>query len=98
VYVDFEDIRRYPEAVEIAKSRAELFLATPRIQKPGEQGFFRLIENAHPAGVLIRNLGAIAYFRGKGFSLRGDFFFERSQPVDSRVLGRAGFGAPDSFL
>ncbi|MBV8227884.1 MAG: U32 family peptidase, partial [Verrucomicrobia bacterium] len=35
IYVDFEDIRRYPEAVAIAQSSAELFLATPRIQKPG---------------------------------------------------------------
>jgi U32 family peptidase len=86
VYIDFEDIRRYPEAIEIAKSDAELFLATPRIQKPGEQGFFRLIENARPAGVLIRNLGAIAYFCGKGFSLRGDFSLNVANPLTARFL------------
>ena len=90
VYVDFEDIRRYPEAVEIAKSGAELFLATPRIQKPGEQGFFRLIENARPAGVLIRNLGAIAYFRGKGFSLRGDFSLNVANPLTAAFLVEQG--------
>jgi putative protease len=90
VYVDFEDIRRYPEAVEIAKSGAELFLATPRIQKPGEQGFFRLIENACPAGVLIRNLGAIAYFRGKGFSLRGDFSLNVANPLTAAFLVEQG--------
>ena len=62
VYIDLEDIRRYKEAVMFARERGEtaLFLATPRIQKAGEQGFFRLIENAAPDGVLIRNLGAIA--------------------------------------
>jgi putative protease len=90
IYVDFEDIRRYPEAVEIATSSAELFLATPRIQKPGEQGFFRLIENARPAGVLIRNLGAIAHFRGKGLSLRGDFSLNVANPLAAAFLVEQG--------
>jgi putative protease len=90
IYVDFEDIRRYPEAVEIAESSAELFLATPRIQKPGEQGFFRLIENARPAGVLIRNLGAIVYFRGKGLCLRGDFSLNVANPLAAAFLAEQG--------
>jgi U32 family peptidase len=90
IYVDFEDIRRYPEAVEIAESRAELFLATPRIQKPGEQGFFRLIENTRPAGVLIRNLGAIAYFRGKGLCLHGDFSLNVANPLAAAFLVEQG--------
>jgi U32 family peptidase len=90
VYVDFEDIRRYPEAVEIANSSADLFLATPRIQKSGEQGFFRTIENARPAGVLIRNLGAIAYFRGKGFRLLGDFSLNVANPLTGAFLIEQG--------
>jgi U32 family peptidase len=90
IYVDFEDIRRYPEAVEIAESSAELFLATPRIQKPGEQGFFRLIENARPAGVLIRNLGAIAHFRGKGLCLHGDFSLNVANPLAAAFLVEQG--------
>ncbi|MFY9987309.1 MAG: DUF3656 domain-containing protein [Chthoniobacterales bacterium] len=90
IYVDFEDIRRYPEAVEMVGSRAELFLATPRIQKPGEQGFFRSIENAQPAGILIRNLGAIAYFRGKGLKLRGDFSLNVANPLAADFLVEQG--------
>jgi putative protease len=90
IYVDFEDIRRYPEAVEIANSSTGLFLATPRIQKPGEQGFFRSIENARPAGVLIRNLGAIPYFRGKGFRLRGDFSLNVANPLTGAFLIEQG--------
>jgi putative protease len=90
IYVDFEDIRRYPEAVEIAASSAQLFLATPRIQKPGEQGFFRLIENARSAGVLIRNLGAIAHFRGKGLCLRGDFSLNVANPLAAAFLVEQG--------
>jgi U32 family peptidase len=90
IYVDFEDIRRYPEAVEMVGSRAELFLATPRIQKPGEQGFFRSIENARPAGVLIRNLGAIAFFQGRGLKLRGDFSLNVANPLAADFLMEQG--------
>jgi U32 family peptidase len=70
IYADFEDIRRYKDAVALVRRSAsdspatQIFLATPRIQKAGEHGFFKLIENAGPDGVLIRNLGAIEYFAG----------------------------------
>jgi U32 family peptidase len=90
IYVDFEDIRRYPQAIEMSASCAELFLATPRIQKPGEQGFFRLIENAQPAGVLVRNLGALPYFRGTSLRLRGDFSLNVANPLAAAFLLEQG--------
>src|SRR5207249_56123 len=47
IYADFEDIRRYKDAVALVREHGEnkapdvkIFLATPRIQKAGEQGFF----------------------------------------------------------
>lgn len=93
IYVDFEDIRRYKEAVAFARERGEaaIFLATPRIQKPGEQGFFRLIENAAPDGVLIRNLGAIAHFREHA-ALRkvGDFSLNVANPLSAELLRMQG--------
>jgi putative protease len=84
VYVDFEDIRRYKDAVAKVRDSAagaQIFLATPRIQKAGEQGFFRLIENAEPHGVLIRNLGAIAHFRGSPLRKIGDFSLNVANPL-----------------
>ena len=73
-------------------------MATPRIQKAGEQGFFRLIENARPDGVLIRNLGAIAYFRNvqsageadcAPLRLLGDFSLNVANPLTARhFLGK----------
>ena len=77
ILLDFEDVRRYREAVALIKQRSEakVWLATPRIQKAGEQGFFKLIENASSDGVLIRNLGAV------------DFFNQSSSPAASRLLG-----------
>jgi U32 family peptidase len=90
IYVDFEDIRRYSDAVarvRDSKTGAQVVLATPRIQKAGEQGFFRLIENAKPDGVLIRNLGAIDYFaHHTGLPRIGDFSLNVANPLTAQYL------------
>ncbi len=90
IYVDFEDVRLYQQAVAHIADRARVFLATPRIQKSGEQGFFRLIENARPYGVLIRNLGAISFFRHKGFRLHGDFSLNVANPLTADFFAERG--------
>jgi putative protease len=87
IYADFEDIRRYKDAVErVRETAAQLYLATPRIQKAGEQGFFQLIENARPDGVLIRNLGALDHFRGTSLRRIGDFSLNVANPLTAEVL------------
>jgi U32 family peptidase len=94
IYADFEDIRRYKEAVEHVRNRgpradagpAQILLATPRIQKAGEQGFFKLIENAQPDGVLIRNLGAMDYFRASTLRRVGDFSLNVANPLTAEIL------------
>jgi U32 family peptidase len=90
IYVDFEDVRLYRSAVERIGDGAHAFLATPRIQKSGEQGFFRLIENARPHGVLIRNLGSISFFRDKGFALHGDFSLNVANPLTADFFVQQG--------
>ncbi len=92
LYVDFEDIRQYAEAVRQVRSdgRAQIWLATPRIQKSGEAGFFKLIERAEPHGVLIRNLGAIAYFREVGLPVTGDFSLNVANPLTAEFLKQTG--------
>ena len=40
---------------------AEIFLATPRIQKPGEEAHFARLADAQPDGLLVRNLGGAAF-------------------------------------
>ena len=92
IYADFEDIRNYKDAVELArrKAGAEILLATPRIQKAGEQGFFKLIEAAAPDGVLIRNLGAIEHFAGKPPKQIGDFSLNVANPVTAAFLMQKG--------
>lgn len=95
IYADFEDIRRYADVVAHVRRapQTQIFLATPRIQKAGEQGFFRLIENAVPDGVLIRNVGAIAYFRDKPLRRRGDFSLNVANPIAAAYFLAQGLEA-----
>lgn len=89
LYVDFEDIRRYGDAVQHIRKhehKAEIFLATPRIQKSAESGFFKLIERAAPDGVLIRNLGALQFFEGTGLRVTGDFSLNVANPLTAHFL------------
>lgn len=88
VCLDFEDIRLYKQAVVLVREypAVRVYLATPRIQKPQETGFFTLIERAEPDGVLVRNLGALEYFRHKGFALWGDFSLNAANPLTANIL------------
>ncbi len=59
---DFNDIREYGEAVNLARrGKARLLIATPRIQKPGEMGIFRAMTKPQPDGFLVRNLSGMAF-------------------------------------
>lgn len=89
VYLDFEDIRRYRDAVARGRGAggpSRIYLATPRIQKAGEEGFFRLIENAKPDGVLVRNIGGLEWFRERGIPFVGDFSLNVANPLTAALL------------
>jgi putative protease len=62
LFVDFQDIRQYAEATQIARIHsAIIYLATPRIQKPGEIGIFRAMAKHGASGLLVRNLAGVAF-------------------------------------
>ncbi|MEI8107273.1 MAG: DUF3656 domain-containing protein, partial [Verrucomicrobiota bacterium] len=93
IYADFEDIRRYKDAVVQVRDSGrgvKIFLATPRIQKAGEEGFFKLIERSQPDGVLIRNLGAIRYFEASPLRKVGDFSLNVANPLTAKYLMESG--------
>ena len=93
LYVDFEDIRLYGDAVQAVRdsgSDSAIFLATPRIQKAREDGFFKLIARAEPDGVLIRNLGAIEFFASTGLRMTGDFSLNVANPLTAEFLIQSG--------
>ncbi len=91
-YCDFEDPRRYREAValfrsECAGTSSTIHLATPRILKPGEMGYLKLIEKAAPDGLLLRNLGALYHYKERHeFIKTGDFSLNVSNPITAKLL------------
>jgi U32 family peptidase len=92
IYCDFEDPRRYREAVALVRSQnaaqpVEVFLATPRILKPGEMGYLKLIEKAAPDGLLLRNLAALHYYKDRSDLKKiGDFSLNVANPITAKLL------------
>jgi putative protease len=77
VYCEFEDPKRYREAVQRfrgasfeGKGRA-IFVAPPRIFKTGEEWTLKLVASSEPDGLLVRNYDHLKFFAGK--RLVGDF-------------------------
>jgi len=92
VYCDFEDPRRYKTAVALFKSqisnlKSQIHLATPRILKPGETGYLKLIEKAAPDGLLLRNLAALHYYKHRSDLKKvGDFSLNVANPITAKLL------------
>jgi putative protease len=94
VYCDFEDTRRYRDAVPKARAvGVPIGLATLRILKPAEEGFLNPIVHAKPDAILIRNLGAIDYFREHlpNTPIIGDFSLNVANEFTADLLMRSGF-------
>jgi putative protease len=74
LYADFQDIREYAEAVERAHAGgAQLYLATPRVQKPAEGPLFKHLLRHGADGMLVRNLGGLAFYAARGVPMVADF-------------------------
>ena len=74
VIVEYRDLAACDEAVRMARERhAEVFLATPRIHRPGETWVFEKIARHRPDGVLARNMAALAFFTRQGLPAVTDF-------------------------
>jgi putative protease len=70
-----------------AKPGTEIALATPRVLKSGEEGFFKTIVGAQADAVLVRNLGALEFFSGRKI---GDFSLNVANPLTAELLMRTG--------
>lgn len=91
LYCDFQDLREYRTAVSTARQcGATLFLATPRIEKPGEQGVFASIARYEADGVLVRNLGGLRYFRERGIPTIADFSLNAANELTVGLLRQEG--------
>ncbi|MGC4002048.1 MAG: U32 family peptidase [Pirellulales bacterium] len=93
MYCDWEDIRRYRGAVELARAAGRTIgLATLRIVKPGEEGLLSIIGRAAPDRILIRNLAGLEYYRKQTpeIELRGDFSLNVVNPLSAALYRDQG--------
>jgi len=78
IYADFEFVKQYPQAVELAhRYGKKIALATMRIHMPDENGVLNLIAKSKPDAILVRNTGALYYYLSRQSELNipliGDF-------------------------
>ena len=91
VFVEFSDIREYGAAVASAHERgAEIFIATPRIQKPDEAGIFVVLAKHGADGILVRNLSGLRYFTTAGIPVVADFSLNAANELTTQFLIEQG--------
>jgi putative protease len=91
VYADFQDIREYADAVAIARSAGvEIYLATPRIQKPAEGPLFRHLLRHGADGILVRNLGGLLFYTERQVPLVADFSLNAANELTAQLLRERG--------
>jgi putative protease len=74
LFADFQDIRDYRAAAAAANEQgATIYLAPPRIQKPGEIGIFRAMAKHGGSGFLVRNLASLAFCKEEGIPFTCDY-------------------------
>ncbi len=82
-------------AEKVRAAGLRVVLATPRVQKPGEEGYDQRFERLRPDGILARHLGAVEHFRQEsrsgvqrpaGFTVRGDFSLNATNAATARTL------------
>ena len=96
IYCDFEDPKKYREAVTLfytargcsvaGKAEAGIFVAPPRITKPGEEWILKQVASANADGVLCRNYDHLKFFAGT--RRRGDFSLNVANPLTAEYFIR----------
>src|SRR2546427_7475064 len=90
IELDFMELVGLGIAVERVRAAGlRVVIATPRVQKPGEEGYDRRFERLRPDGILARHLGAVEHFRRgrpEGFAVHGDFSLNATNAVTARTL------------
>lgn len=93
VYADFEDVRGYKRAVELARGAGiEIGLATVRVIKPREEGFTRFILDCKPDALLVRNLASLAVAKelAPEIPLIGDYALNVSNELTAALFAEEG--------
>jgi U32 family peptidase len=97
IYCEFEDPRKYQKAVEIVRNNnncrdvtcnvstpTTIFVAPPRITKPGENWILQQVRACNADGYLVRNYDHLKYFAND--RCIGDFSLNVANPLTADYL------------
>jgi putative protease len=93
IYCDFEDVRRYKEAIADARSVGmTLAPATLRVVKPSEEGLLRQIADLEPDAVLVRNLAAVSFYAQQSpqIPMYGDYSLNVANEITADIFASGG--------
>jgi putative protease len=91
VYADYQDIKEYTGAVAAARrGGASIYLATPRIEKPGEVNLFRFLARLGADGILVRNAGGLYFCAERGVPFVADFSLNAANPLTVELFKNRG--------
>ncbi len=94
IILDYEFGKDYRSGVALIREMGiPAFIATTRILKPGEYHNLKAIKRIAPDGVLIRNLGALEFFKEEAPELKrmGDFCLNVTNSITFNYLIDKGF-------
>jgi putative protease len=88
VYADYQDIKEYAGAVAAARqcAGASVYLATPRIEKPGEGNLFGFLAKQRADGILVRNAGGMKFCSDREIPFVADFSLNAANPLTVELL------------
>src|SRR5205823_5213292 len=96
IYCEFENPKHYGDAVsrfrelqqgaDSSGSASSIWVAPPRIFKPGEDWILQRVRASHPDGFLVRNYDHLTAFAAD--RKRGDFSLNVSNPLAAEYFVR----------
>ncbi len=92
IYCEFENPKAYRQTVadfkdlraKSGRNNATLWVAPPRIFKPGEEWILKQVRSSEADGYLVRNYNHLAFF--KDDRKRGDFSLNIANPLSAEVF------------
>ncbi len=93
IYLDYQDIKAYGAAIAALRavsSEVRIYLATPRIEKPGEAPIFRYLAKQGADGLLVRNAGGLAFCAERGLPFVADFSLNAANELTVEWLKARG--------
>jgi putative protease len=93
IYLEYQHIKEYGDAVRQLRNASDsvtIYLAPPRIEKPGEAPIFAFLARQGSDGLLVRNAGSLEFCVERGIRFVADFSMNAANELTVDLLRRKG--------